>query len=146
MFKKNLIAIIFLGLFLINISSVYSAGMVPEASGDACAAGTATVCGNYEVNDFIVLAVKISNWILRIVGSLSLIMFIYGGLMFLISAGSSDAVGKAKKIIVAAVVGLIIVFSSYLIIKFVLQSMGLNWQGTIEKPTTATTLKQQIIT
>ena len=54
-------------------------------------------------------------------------MFIYGGFMFLISAGSADSVGKAKQIITAAVIGLIIVFSSYLIIKFTLDSMGVNW-------------------
>ncbi len=90
--------------------------------------------GTYELNDFVILAIKVSRWILGIVGSLSLIMFIYGGIMFLISAGSSDTIGKARKIIIAAVVGLIIVFASWLIIKFVMQSMGLNWEGTVTKP------------
>ena len=132
MYKKNIILVIFLGLFLINIAQSYGAGLVPEASGNPCPDGkTAATCGNYEVNDFIVLAVQISNWILGIVGSLSLIMFIYGGLMFLISAGSSETVGKAKKIIIAAVVGLTIVFSSYLIIKFTLKSIGVEWSGGI---------------
>ncbi len=86
--------------------------------------------GNYKISDFIVLAIRISKMILGFVGSLALIMFIYGGIMLLISAGSADTVNKAKKIITAAVIGLIIVFSSYLIIKFVLSSMGLNWNGS----------------
>jgi hypothetical protein len=101
--------------------------------------------GTYGVNDFIILAIRASRMLLGIVGSLTLVMFIYGGVMFLISAGSAEAVGKAKKIIVAAVVGLIIVFSSYLIIQFVLKAMGLNWNGAVAQPT-VTLNKNQIKT
>jgi hypothetical protein len=86
--------------------------------------------GNYNLNDMVLVAVGASRWILGIVGSLALLMFIYGGLMFLISAGSSDRVSKAKLILIAAVAGLAIVFASYLIIKFVLGTMGINWDGS----------------
>lgn len=103
--------------------------IIPEDHGN-CGDYTGN-CGNYELNDFIILAIKVSQWILGIVGSLSLIMFIYGGLSFLVSAGSSDKITKAKDIIVAAIIGLIIVFSSWLIIKFVMQSMGITWSGQI---------------
>jgi len=85
--------------------------------------------GNYTLDDFVILAIRVSRIILGIVGSLALIMFIYGGFMFLISAGSSESITKARKIIVAAVIGLVIVFSSYLIIKFVLSSIGIDWNG-----------------
>ena len=105
--------------------------------------------GTYGVNDFIILAIRASRMLLGIVGSLTLVMFIYGGVMFLISAGSAEAVGKAKKIIVAAVIGLVIVFSSYLIIQFVLKAMGLNWNGAVAQPVvqpTVTLNKNQIKT
>lgn len=85
--------------------------------------------GNYTIDDFVILAIRISRIILGIVGSLSLIMFIYGGFMFLISAGSSESITKARKIIIAAIIGLIIVFASYLIIKFVLGAIGIDWNG-----------------
>lgn len=134
MLKKNIIAAIFLGLFVFNVSLVYGQGLVPPASGEACSAGDATYCGNYEINDFIVLAINISKWILGMVGSLSLVMFIYGGVLFLISGGGSEKISQAKKIIVAAVIGLIIVFTSYLIIQFVMGSMGLDWSGKIAVP------------
>lgn len=137
MSKKNLFLLVFFSFFLINIPLVYGAGIIPKASNqnipsgcaDRAPIGTdaATYCGNYEINDFIVLAINIARWILGIVGSLSLVMFIYGGFMFLISAGASESVNKAKQIIVAAVIGLAIVFSSYLIIKFTLDSMGIDW-------------------
>jgi len=85
--------------------------------------------GDYTVDDFIILAIRVSKMIMGIVGSLSLIMLIYGGFMFLISAGSSESITKARKIIVAAIIGLVIVFSSYLIIKFVLGAIGIDWNG-----------------
>ncbi len=85
--------------------------------------------GNYDLNDMTQLFITASNWILGIVGSLTLVMFIYGGLLFLTSSGSSEQVSKAKGVLMAAVIGLIIVFSSYLIIKFALGSVGIGWNG-----------------
>jgi len=145
MFKKNIFLLIFLGLFVINISFAYGQGdILPAATGNAtpgCSApkgsnvSSKTYCGDYSINDFVSLAINISKWVLRIVGSLTLIMFVYGGFMLLVSAGSAETISKAKKIIIAAIIGLVIVFTSYLIIKFVLASMGLNWNGSIAKPT-----------
>jgi len=97
--------------------------------------------GSYTLDNIMVIIIKASGWVLGIVGSLALLMFIYGGFMFLISAGSSEKIGQAQKILVAAVIGLIIVFASYLIIKFVLASLGLNWNGEakVMTPLTANT-------
>ena len=136
MLKKNILVAVFLSLFFLNASFAYGQGLVPQATGNAsCPGGDATYCGNYEINDFVSLAINVSKWILGMVGSLSLIMFIYGGVMFLISSGGSEQISKAKQIIVAAVIGLIIVFASYLIIQFVLGAMGLTWSGKIAVPT-----------
>lgn len=86
--------------------------------------------GDYGLNDFILLAVQASDIVLGLVGSLSLAMFIYGGFMFLISRGSSEAISKARKILGASVVGLVIVFSSYLIIRFIMvDALGINLSG-----------------
>ena len=85
--------------------------------------------GDYDLSDVTKLFITASNWILGIVGSLTLVMFIYGGLLFLTSSGSSEQVTKAKGVLVSAVIGLVIVFSSYLIIKFALGSVGVGWDG-----------------
>lgn len=85
--------------------------------------------GDYTLNSFFVLGVNVAQWILGIVGSLTLLMFVYGGFMFLVSGGSSERVASGRKIIVAATVGLIIVFGSWLIIKYVLYMAGINFQG-----------------
>ncbi len=87
--------------------------------------------GDYELDDFMRIAINVSNLILRFVGSLALLMFIYGGFTFLLSGGSSDKVSKGKNILVAAVIGLVIVFSSFLIIKFALKTVGVEWNGQV---------------
>ncbi len=134
-----------IGLLSINNSALAQntgTGFIPQATGEQSANCHApadsgmddkTYCGDYAVSDFLSIAIIASQWILGIVGSLALIMFIYGGFMFLISAGSSDKVGQAKKILVAAIIGLIIVFSSWLIIKFVTGSIGAKkvFNGTV---------------
>lgn len=84
--------------------------------------------GDYQLNDFIEIAVNISQLILGITGSLALLMFVYGGIMFLISAGNTERVAQAQKIIVSAVVGIIIVFASWMIINLIMTSLG--YSGT----------------
>ncbi|MFA7050160.1 MAG: hypothetical protein WC164_03590 [Patescibacteria group bacterium] len=86
--------------------------------------------GNYELNDILVVGIQVTRFILGIVGSLSLLFFIYGGVMFLISAGSSDKVQQAKTIIINATIGLIIVFTSYIIIEFAMDALNVDWRGT----------------
>lgn len=85
-------------------------------------AGSVSECG---LNDFLVVAVNVANWILGITGSLALLMFIYGGAVFLISSGNTEQVTKAKQIIIGSIIGLVIVFSSWLIIDFVFKAVGL---------------------
>lgn len=143
MTKKKIFSLIIITLFLgLALTFQVSAqGMLPEATGssDCSKDGTMspTDCGDYAISDFLALAINISKFVFGIIGSLTLLMFVYGGVMFLISAGSADKVGQAKKIITAAVVGLLIVFGSWLIINFVFKAMGLNWQGEVEMPTRA---------
>ncbi len=82
--------------------------------------------GSYDLNDFISLLIGASQIILGLVGSLALLFFIYGGVLFLISGGSSDRITKGKTIIQNAVIGLLIVFLSYAIIQFVMTTFDFN--------------------
>ena len=53
--------------------------------------------------------------ILGFVGILLILLILYGGFMWMTSAGNEDRVSKAKKIIVNATIGITIVFVSYAI-------------------------------
>lgn len=145
--KEKIFSLIIITLFLglVLALQVSAQEILPQATGSSnCSTQggmSPTDCGDYAINDFLTLAINISKFVFGILGSLTLLMFVYGGLMFLISAGSADKVGQAKKIITAAVVGLLIVFGSWLIINFVFKAMGLNWQGKVEIPTRATSTR-----
>jgi hypothetical protein len=67
---------------------------------------------------------RVINSILGVVGSLALVMFVYGGLIWMTSSGSSDQVKKGKDILIWAAIGLVIIFSAYGIIRFVIQGVG----------------------
>ena len=56
---------------------------------------------------------------LFIVGLLSVVIIIYSGILYIISAGNSSTVQKAKTTLTYAVVGLIVAILSYAIVSFV---------------------------
>lgn len=71
---------------------------------------------------------RITNVILLIVGVVSVIMLIYGGLRYIMSGGDSKKVTDAKNTILYAIIGLIISLLAYAIVNFVLTSVvGVNY-------------------
>ena len=74
--------------------------------------------------DINILIGQIINAVLGIVGSLALVMFIYGGFVWMLAAGNNEKVQKGKDILVWATIGLVIIFSAYAIVKFVFQGLG----------------------
>ena len=59
-------------------------------------------------------------------------MFIYGGLVWMTAAGANEKVQKGKDILIWATVGLVIIFTSYALVRFVLVDVF----GAAEKPKT----------
>lgn len=72
------------------------------------------------------------NVMLFIVGFLSVIMLIFGGLRYIVSGGNSTAVTAAKNTILYAIVGLVIAIFAYAIVNFVVGSFtgGVGGGGT----------------
>lgn len=60
------------------------------------------------------------NFVFVVAALLALVFLIMGGVKWLTSQGEKEGVNKARETIVAAVVGLVIIFLSYLIVNFVL--------------------------
>lgn len=72
----------------------------------------------------------IVNILLFIIGAVSVIMIIYGGIRYVTSSGASEAVTSAKNTILYAVVGLIISILAYAIVNFVVGNLGAGSQTT----------------
>lgn len=63
---------------------------------------------------------NITKLLLAIIGSVALLMFIFGGFTMILSAGNAERVQKGKNILVNAVIGIAIVFLSWVFINFVI--------------------------
>ena len=63
---------------------------------------------------------NIISWLLRFLGVLAFVMFIYGGILWMTSGGKAEQITKGKDTLVWAVAGLALVFFSYAILNFVL--------------------------
>ncbi len=66
---------------------------------------------------------QITNTVLYVVGIISVIMLIYGGLRYVISGGDSKKVTDAKNTILYAIIGLIISILAFAIVNFVINAV-----------------------
>lgn len=66
---------------------------------------------------------KIINTVLGLVGSIALLMFVYGGLVWMTSAGSAEKVKKGREIIVWSAIGLAIIFASYGAVRIIISAV-----------------------
>jgi len=67
---------------------------------------------------------RVVRAILLIIGSIALLMFIYGGLMWMTAAGNDTKISKAKNVLVWATLGLIVIAAAYLLVKYVMEAVG----------------------
>ena len=65
----------------------------------------------------------ITNVALFLIGAISVLMLIYGGIRYTISGGDSTAITNAKNTILYAVVGIVVAILAYAIVNFVLGSL-----------------------
>ncbi len=63
--------------------------------------------------------INIIQWFLGFLGLIAVVMILFGGFTWMTAAGNEDKVATAKKIISAAVIGLIIVLLAWAIVIFV---------------------------
>ena len=124
-FKFSIILLLVFNIFSIAILTVSAEGLLPERTGPECPDKSSN-CGNYTLNDMARTAITISEFILGIVGSLALLAFVAGGLMWMLSAGNPEWVTRGKQTILGAVIGLVVVFTSYMIIQLVYTALGID--------------------
>ena len=67
------------------------------------------------------LIVVFINYLLTFLGLIGVVIIIIGGIMWATSRGNEDKVNKAKKMIIADVIGLAVVLLSWVIVNFVLK-------------------------
>lgn len=66
----------------------------------------------------------IFNVVILIAGVAFVILFLVGGIQYLLAAGNEETSGKAKKLLLDAVIGLIIVLAAWAIGTWILNQLG----------------------
>jgi hypothetical protein len=117
---KKLLLIVAL---LILLSPVLAyAGVCGPIVPQKCNSGS---CG---ITEFFDMLVNVYTFIVYCIATpLAVVALVVGGVFILISAGNPNLHGTGKKIIWAAIIGLVLVFCSYLIIGFILKMIGFTW-------------------
>ncbi|TAK05125.1 hypothetical protein EPO33_04050 [Patescibacteria group bacterium] len=95
--------------------------LVPEAC-----RGTAELeeCG---LNEAVQVFINVAQFIFGISGAVALLMFVWGGFLWLTSAGSAEKVKQGQAVITGAVIGLLIIFGAYVGVQFVVGAL----RGTV---------------
>lgn len=85
--------------------------------------------GSFSLGALVALVIKT---LLSLLGVIFVVLVIYAGFLWMTSAGNEENISKAKKIIIAATIGLAIVLSAYAITVFVLDKLlvGTGTAGT----------------
>jgi hypothetical protein len=66
---------------------------------------------------------RVISAFLGIVGSIALLMFIYGGFLWMTSHGNEQQITKGKNVLVWAIIGLAVIFLSYTLVGFVIKGL-----------------------
>lgn len=66
-----------------------------------------------------VVVIEIIQFVLALLGLIAIAFIIYAGLLYLMSAGNADTLKKAKGVLQAAIIGLLIILAAYGISSYV---------------------------
>ncbi|MFH1367135.1 MAG: MMCAP2_0565 family pilin-like conjugal transfer protein [Patescibacteria group bacterium] len=105
-----LVFFVFLGFFVVNPNVFAATSYSIEDVGGAIGLGTV---------DLKTLVINIIKWVLGILSLVAVSYLIYGGVLWMTSRGNEEKIAKAKKTIVNAVIGIIIVLLAWAIVLLV---------------------------
>lgn len=113
--EKKFFQSFFFGAFFILIAEVMvRLFAAQDTSGQYIGTAAAAEQGITEI-------VGIVNFVLSFVGGCAFVMMILASLYYVISFGDEDQMNRAKRIILSSVIGIIVAFSSYTLIRFMIR-------------------------
>jgi len=74
--------------------------------------------GCRDVGVFVEMGINLASYLFGIIGALALLMMVYGGITLIFSHANPEDIKKGGGIIMAAIMGLIIVFGAYILVQF----------------------------
>jgi hypothetical protein len=127
LYSKKIIVFSFIFILFLCLATqlAFAAKNTEDQSEANNTAGTVTLTNPLSEGktDIPTLLGTVINSVMGVIGSLALVMFIYGGITWMLSTGNQERVTKGKNILIWAAVGLVIIFSAYALVKFVLTAI-----------------------
>ncbi len=74
---------------------------------------------------------QIINFLLGFLGVIALVLILYAGFLWMTAAGNEENIAKAKKIIGAAVIGLVIILAAFAIANFIISNLSQSLNANI---------------
>ncbi len=75
--------------------------------------------GNCTIDHIVRIGAAFANFLFGISGAIFLLIFVYGGFLYLTAGGSGDNVKKAQKMLVDAAIGMVLIFGAGTLIRFI---------------------------
>lgn len=132
--KQHIQTFLKLGLISISLLALVSLVVEPSVSA-ACTTSNLSISsgadcarGNEQPADLFggenSIFSRVTNILLFLVGAISVIMLIIGGIRYVISGGDQAQVTGAKNTILYAIVGIVVAFLAYAAVNFVTQALA----------------------
>jgi Zn-dependent protease with chaperone function len=114
--KKGLIMICAVALFALTVLPT----LALTGSELGLDYGTYTGLGTKDLKEGVMTIVK---YLFGFLGIIAILLMLYAGFIWMTAAGNEEKVSQAKKILTAAIIGLVIIFISYAIAAFVVNQL-----------------------
>ena len=75
-------------------------------------------------NDLVTIVGNIIKVFLGVLGVIGIVIVLYAGFLYMTSGGNQDQIQKARKMLISALIGLVIILSAYAITAFIIRQFG----------------------
>ena len=125
--QRSFLAGFLLALFL----SVGIGFAAPAFAQDVDLESFAELAGFSTSASITVIIARLIRTAISLVGVIAVSFFIYGGFMWMTAGGSADKISSAKKILTNSIIGIVLVFSSFAIVSFLLGALVGSSDGSV---------------
>ena len=124
--KSILISTLMVAVMVFGVSIIYQTGNTEIAgaiNSEITSGMNATSAGTSTPTDANVVIKNVTNIMFFIIGAVSVIMLIYGGIRYTTSGGNANSVTAAKNTVIYSIVGLVISILACAIVNFVVTNI-----------------------
>ena len=124
--KNILISTLRVAVMVFGVSIIYQTRNTEIAgaiNSEITSGMNATSAGTSTPTDANVVIKNVTNIMFFIIGAVSVIMLIYGGIRYTTSGGNTNSVTAAKNTVIYSIVGLVISILAYAIVNFVVTNI-----------------------